>query len=45
MIINLDLAADLMVKDLGLSQEAAAMTQAYTPLGGHAFELYKQFLR
>jgi len=36
-------AADLMVKDLGLSQEAAAMTQAYTPLGGHAFELYKQF--
>lgn len=36
-------AADLMVKDLGLSQEAAAMTQAFTPLGQHAFELYKQF--
>ena len=36
-------ASDLMVKDLGLSQEAAAMTGAFTPLGAHANELYKQF--
>ncbi|MEE9375093.1 MAG: NAD-binding protein, partial [Rhizobiaceae bacterium] len=36
-------AAALMLKDLGLSQEAAAQTAAYTPLGTHAFELYKQF--
>ena len=36
-------AAQLMTKDLGLSQEAASQTNAYTPLGAHAFELYKQF--
>lgn len=36
-------AADLMLKDLGLSQEAASMTDAYTPLGAHANELYRQF--
>ena len=36
-------AADLMLKDLGLSQDAASMTDAYTPLGAHANELYKQF--
>lgn len=36
-------AADLMLKDLGLSQEAAAMTDAHTPLGKHAFELYEAF--
>ena len=36
-------AADLMLKDLGLSQEAASMTQAYTPLGAHANELYQRF--
>ena len=36
-------AADLMLKDLGLSQEAADMTEAYTPLGAHATKLYKAF--
>ncbi len=36
-------AADLMLKDLGLSQEAASMADASTPLGAHANELYKQF--
>ena len=36
-------ASDLMLKDLGLSQEAAEMTDAYTPLGAHANELYQQF--
>ena len=36
-------AADLMLKDLGLSQDAAGMTEAYTPLGAHALELYQQF--
>lgn len=36
-------AAELMLKDLGLSQDAALMTDAYTPLGSHAHELYKQF--
>lgn len=36
-------ASELMLKDLGLSQEASAMTGAFTPLGKHAFELYKQF--
>lgn len=36
-------AADLMLKDLGLSQEAAAMTDAATPLGSHAHELYREF--
>ena len=36
-------AAELMLKDLGLSQEAAKETKAYTPLGAHALELYDQF--
>ncbi|MEP1208651.1 MAG: 3-hydroxyisobutyrate dehydrogenase [Rhizobiaceae bacterium] len=36
-------AADLMLKDLGLSQEAASMADAYTPLGAHASELYQRF--
>ena len=36
-------AADLMMKDLGLSQDAADMTEAHTPLGAHALELYQQF--
>ena len=36
-------ATDLMLKDLDLSQEAAAMTGAYTPLGQMATELYKTF--
>ncbi|NKB51438.1 MAG: 3-hydroxyisobutyrate dehydrogenase [Rhizobiaceae bacterium] len=36
-------AADLMLKDLGLSQEAASMTNAFTPLGAHANQLYKEF--
>jgi len=36
-------ATDLMLKDLGLSQEAAAMTGALTPLGAKANELYKMF--
>jgi len=33
-------AAALMLKDLGLSQEAASDTNAATPLGKHATELY-----
>ncbi|MEL6505717.1 MAG: 3-hydroxyisobutyrate dehydrogenase [Pseudomonadota bacterium] len=36
-------AAALMLKDLGLSQEAAEKTEAYTPLGAHALSLYEQF--
>ncbi|MEM8749610.1 MAG: 3-hydroxyisobutyrate dehydrogenase [Pseudomonadota bacterium] len=36
-------ATSLMVKDLGLAQEAAQMTGAQTPLGQHAYELYKAF--
>ncbi len=36
-------AAELMLKDLGLSQDAAKQTGAYTPLGSHARELYKEF--
>ncbi len=36
-------ATDLMVKDLGLSQEAAEMTGAYTPLGEKATQLYREF--
>jgi 3-hydroxyisobutyrate dehydrogenase len=37
-------AAELMVKDTGLSQQAAAATGAATPLGAHAAELYRQFV-
>ncbi len=37
-------AADLMVKDTRLSQEAAAATGTATPLGAHAAVLYRQFV-
>jgi len=37
-------AAELMLKDLGLSQQAAAAADAATPLGAHATELYEAFL-
>jgi 3-hydroxyisobutyrate dehydrogenase len=37
-------AADLMLKDLDLSQQAAAAADAATPLGAHAAELYARFL-
>ncbi len=36
-------AAELMVKDTGLSQEAASTVGAATPLGAHAAKLYQQF--
>jgi len=36
-------AAALMLKDLGLSQEAAAVTGAATPLGASAADLYRRF--
>ena len=36
-------AAALMLKDLSLSQQAAAETGAATPLGAHAEQLYRQF--
>jgi len=38
-------AADLMLKDLKLSQEAASQTGAPTALGAHATELYAAFSR
>ncbi len=37
-------AAELMVKDTGLSQQAADAVGAATPLGAHAAELYRQFV-
>jgi len=37
-------AAPLMLKDLNLSQEAAASVGAETPLGQHAAELYAKFV-
>ncbi len=37
-------AADLMLKDLTLSQLAAEETDAATPMGLHATEFYKQFV-
>ncbi len=37
-------AAELMMKDTRLSQEAAETAGAATPLGGHAAELYRQFV-
>ncbi|MEM7508197.1 MAG: 3-hydroxyisobutyrate dehydrogenase [Pseudomonadota bacterium] len=37
-------AADLMLKDLHLSQQAAAASQAATPMGAKATELYEAFL-
>jgi 3-hydroxyisobutyrate dehydrogenase len=37
-------AAELMLKDLGLSQQAAEMANADTPMGALALSLYKQFV-
>lgn len=37
-------AAELMMKDTRLSQEAAAAAGAATPLGAHATELFRQFV-
>ena len=37
-------ASELMVKDLRLSQQAAEMTDADTPIGKIALELYEQFV-
>lgn len=37
-------AAELMVKDIGLSQDAGAAVGAATPLGQHAADLYRQFV-
>jgi len=37
-------AAGLMLKDLGLSQQAAEQVDAATPLGAHAQALYRRFV-
>jgi 3-hydroxyisobutyrate dehydrogenase len=37
-------AAELMLKDLLLSQEAAALADAATPLGQHAAQIYAKFV-
>jgi len=37
-------AAELMLKDLGLSQQAAAAADASTPLGAQATALYETFV-
>ncbi|MDF1726402.1 MAG: 3-hydroxyisobutyrate dehydrogenase [Sulfitobacter sp.] len=37
-------AAELMLKDLGLSQQAAALVDADTPMGARALELYRTFV-
>ncbi|MEW9918585.1 3-hydroxyisobutyrate dehydrogenase [Marimonas sp. MJW-29] len=37
-------AAELMLKDLGLSQQAAEFVDADTPMGAKALELYRQFV-
>jgi 3-hydroxyisobutyrate dehydrogenase len=37
-------SADLMLKDLRLSQQAAEAANANTPLGQHAADLYKKFV-
>ena len=37
-------AAELMLKDLSLSQQAADETNAATPMGAHATEFYKNFV-
>ncbi len=37
-------AAELMLKDLGLSQQAADAVDADTPMGAKALELYRQFV-
>ena len=36
-------SADMMVKDLTLAQDAATSSQAATPLGKHAAEIYREF--
>jgi 3-hydroxyisobutyrate dehydrogenase len=38
-------AASLMLKDLGLAQEAARSGGAATPLGAHALELYQRLVK
>ena len=38
-------AAELMLKDLGLSQQAASEAGQATPMGAHALELYETFLK
>ena len=38
-------AAELMLKDLGLSQQAAEAVDADTPMGAHALELYRRFVQ
>ncbi|GGG75458.1 3-hydroxyisobutyrate dehydrogenase [Salipiger pallidus] len=37
-------AAELMLKDLGLSQQAATAADADTPMGARALELYRSFV-
>lgn len=37
-------AAELMLKDLGLAQQAAKAADADTPMGARAFDLYQQFV-
>lgn len=37
-------AAELMLKDLGLSQQAAELVDADTPMGARALALYRQFV-
>ena len=37
-------AAELMLKDLGLSQQAAQSVDADTPMGARALDLYRQFV-
>lgn len=37
-------AAELMLKDLGLSQQAAELVDADTPMGARALELYRNFV-
>ena len=37
-------AAELMLKDLRLSQQAAKMTKTDTPLGEHAAQIYTTFV-
>ena len=37
-------AAELMLKDLGLSQQAAELVDADTPMGARALELYRTFV-
>jgi 3-hydroxyisobutyrate dehydrogenase len=37
-------AAALMVKDLGLAQQAARQVGAATPIGAHALDLYRRFV-